>query len=244
MAAASQTAAAARPLAPVAAAVAAPPAAPRPPAPPRPVAPKAPPAPAASAAPSSNALPIGPEFFATLDILAGNLDSLDYFQVFRLETTATPREIKDAYYRESRIYHPDRFNQLPDEALKEKINTVFKRITEAYVVLRDDAKRAKYISDISGPERAKKLRYTEASEAEKKAEQRKAIEEQIGTTPKGRECYKLGMQEIDRKRWDAAIRQLKMALMYEPANAKYKEKLKEAEAEYEKTRPKDDFRIK
>ena len=229
---------------PVASAVPAPPAAPRPPAPPRPVAPKAPSTPASATVPSSNALPIGPEFFAALDILNNSLDSLDYFQVFRLEPTATPREIKDAYYRESRTYHPDRFHQLPDEGLKEKINTVFKRITEAYVVLRDDAKRAKYLSDISGPERAQKLRYTEESEAEKKAEQRKAIEEQIGTTPKGRDCYKLGMQELDRKRWEAAMRQFKMALMYEPANAKYKEKLKEAEAEYDKTRPKNDFRIK
>jgi DnaJ-class molecular chaperone len=172
------------------------------------------------------------------------MDSLDYFQVFQLDQNASPKDIKNAYYRESRIYHPDRFAKLPDEGLKEKINSIFKRVTEAYVVLRDDAKRAKYISDIAGPDREKKLRYTEESEAEKKAEQRKAVEEQIGTTPKGRECYKLAMKDFDARRWEPATRQLKMALMYEPANALYKEKLKAAEAEYDKTRPKNDFRIK
>ena len=111
-------------------------------------------------------------------------------------------------------------------------------------MLRDDAKRAKYITDISGAERAQKLRYTESSEAEKKAEQRKAVEEQIGTTPKGRDCYKLGMKEFDAKRYDAAMRQFKMALMYEPANEKYKEKFKESEQLYDKSRPKNDFKIR
>ena len=187
---------------------------------------------------------MGPEFFATVEILASTIDSLDYFQIFQLAPGAVPRDIKNAYYRESRLYHPDRFHQLPDEELKERINRIFKRITEAYVVLRDDAKRTKYATDMASAERDKKLRYTEASEAEQKAEQRKAVEEQIGTTPKGRDCYRLGIKDFDAKRFDAAMRQFKMALMYEPANAKYKEKLKEAEAELDRTRPKNDFAIK
>lgn len=187
---------------------------------------------------------IGPEFFATVEILASTLDSLDYFRLFGLETKATPREVKDAYYRESRLYHPDRFHQLPDEELKARVTAIFKRITEAYVVLRDDAKRAKYIADLASAERSQKLRYTEASEAEQKAEQRKAVVEQIGTTPKGRDCYKLGMKEFDAKRYDGAMRQFKMALMYEPANEKYKEKFKESEQLFDKNRPRNDFKIK
>jgi curved DNA-binding protein CbpA len=140
---------------------------------------------------------------------------MDYCELLRLTPTASPREIKQAYYRDSRIYHPDRFARLADEPLKETINSIFKRVTEAYVVLRDDKKRAKYLSDIAGPDRAKKLRYTEESEAEKKAAEKKALEEQVGTTPKGREAFKSGMKEFGAKRFDAAIRHFKMALMYE-----------------------------
>ena len=162
----------------------------------------------------------------------------------RLQSATVPKEIKQAYYRDSRIYHPDRFARLDDAEMKEVVNTIFKRVTEAYVVLRDDRKRAKYLEDIAGPDRARKLRYTEESEAEKKAADKKAIEEQVGTTPKGREAFKSGMKEFEARRYDGAMRHFKMALMYEPANEKYKSKLKESEVEWDKTRPKNDFRIK
>jgi DnaJ-domain-containing protein 1 len=213
------------------------------PAPPRTVPPK-PMAPPPAAAEGDPVESLSPEFLVEMEAMSQKLDTIDYFEVFKLPRTATPRDIKDAYYNESRAFHPDRFSRLGDEAVKEQIGSIFKRITEAYVVLRDDRKRAKYLSDIGGAERDKKLRYTEASEAEQKAEAKKAIEEQVGTTPKGRECWKNAMKEFDAKRWDGALRQLKMALMYEPANAKYKDKFKEAEKEAEKSRPKDDFRIK
>jgi len=225
-----------------------PPSAPRPapePAAVRAPAPKPKPAAAAPKPPEAPAEEtVSPEFLAELEALAKKFEDLDYFELFKLTAAATPKEIKEAYYRESRDYHPDRFSRSSDEAMKEKVGAIFKRITEGYVVLRDDRKRAKYLADLAGPERAKKLRYTEASETEQKAEAKKAVDEQVGTTPKGRECFKNAVKEFDAKRWDGAMRQLKMALMYEPANAKYKEKYKEAEKEWEKSRPKDDFRIK
>ncbi len=186
----------------------------------------------------------GPAFFAAAELRAGSMDELDYFQLFGLPIAATPRDIKDAYYRESRLYHPDRFAVLPDAKLKGTLGAVYKRVNEAYVVLRDDRKRAKYLADLSGPERGKKLRYTEASDQEQKAEAKKAVEEQVGITPKGRECYRNGMRELEGKRFDAALRQFKMALMYEPSNARYKEKAQEAESQWQKSRPKDDFRIR
>jgi curved DNA-binding protein CbpA len=199
-------------------------------------------APAHSPSPAAPAA--GPVFFAEAEMRAGSLEQLDYFQLFQLPIAATPREIKEAYYRESRLYHPDRFGPLPDPELKERLTAIYKRITEAYVVLRDDKKRAKYLADLAGPEREKKLRYTEASEVEQKAESKKALEEQVGTTPKGRECFKNGLKEQEARRYEAALRQFKMASMYEPSNARYKEKVKESEVLWEKNRPKEDFRIK
>ena len=114
--------------------------------------------------------------------LAQVLDELDYFQILKIGQTAGPSEIKSAYYRESRAYHPDRFYQLPNADLKESIGRIYKRINEAYVCLRDDVKRTKYLADISGPERQKKLRFVEASEQEMKKDK----EQEIGTTPQGR----------------------------------------------------------
>jgi curved DNA-binding protein CbpA len=172
---------------------------------------------------------LSPEQLIDLEMRCEALDTLDYFEVLKLEKDATPADIKRAFYRESRTYHPDRYFQLPDGGLKDRVNELYKRVTEAYYFLRDDAKRRKYAADVTGPERAQKLRFTETSEAETKLAAKKEQEEQIGTHPKGRQFYQLGAADLDAGRWSSAERNLKMALTYEPANARYKEKLAEAQ---------------
>ncbi len=97
-------------------------------------------------------------------------------------------------------------------------------------MLRDDAKRKRYLADVSGPERAQKLRFSDLAEAETKKEGRREAEEQIGTHPKGRQFYQTGMADLEAERWSGAERNFKMALTYEPANARYKEKLLLAQA--------------
>ena len=140
------------------------------------------------------------------------LDQLDYYGVLKLQQTATPAEIKAAYYRESRAYHPDRYAALPSTELKEMIGKIYRRVNEAYTVLRDDRKRTKYLSDVTGPDREKKLRFTEADEAEVKEAKKKQIEEQFGQTPNGRKFYAAALKEFEAQRWDAAERALKSAL--------------------------------
>ena len=51
--------------------------------------------------------------------LAQVLEELDYFQILKVGQAANPNEIKAAYYRESRAYHPDRFFQMSNLELKE-----------------------------------------------------------------------------------------------------------------------------
>ena len=183
-----------------------------------------PPAPAASTGPGLDI-----QQLADLESRCAKLDQLDYFEVLMLERSATPADIKRAFYRESRTYHPDRFFQVDSKELKERINELYKRVTEAYYVLRDDTKRKKYVVDVTGPERAQKLRFTEASEAETKAAAKKEQEEQIGTHPKGRQFFQQAQKDADGGNWSAAERNLKMALTYEPSNARYKERLAEVQ---------------
>jgi curved DNA-binding protein CbpA len=156
--------------------------------------------------------------------LAQVLDELDYFQILKVAQTASPAEVKGAYYRESRAYHPDRFFQLPDQELREAIGKIYKRINEAYVCLRDDVRRGKYAADVSGPERPKKLRFVEASEQELKKDK----EQEIGVTPQGRKFFMAGLQDMAAQRFASAERNFKMALTYEPGNSNYKVKRDEA----------------
>jgi DnaJ-class molecular chaperone len=184
------------------------------------------------------------QFLIELETLAAVLDQLDYFGVLKVPQTASPGDIKAAYYRESRAYHPDRYATVESAEVREMIARVYRRVNEAYTILRDDRKRTKYLSDVTGPEREKKLRFTEADEAQVKEAQKKKLEEQFGQTPNGRKFYAAALKEVEGQRWEAAERALKSALMYEAGNAKFKELLARVQGEIEKIRPKGDYRIK
>jgi DnaJ-class molecular chaperone len=186
-----------------------------------------------------------PQFVIEVEALAAALDQLDYFGILKLPQSAGPVEIKAAYYRESRAYHPDRFAAYPDAEFRELVGRIYRRVNEAYTVLRDDRKRAKYVADVNGPERAQKLRFTEADEAQVKEEQKRKLEEQLGQTPNGRKFFAAALADAQAGRWDAAQRALRSALMYEPGNARFKEQLAQVEKQLEATRSKGDaFKIK
>ena len=65
-------------------------------------------------------------------------DKRDYYEVLGVEKGASAEEIKRAYRKSAMKYHPDR--NPGDKAAEEK----FKEIGEAYEVLSDDNKRARY----------------------------------------------------------------------------------------------------
>ena len=61
----------------------------------------------------------------------------DYYEIFGIDRTATPDEIKRAYRKLARKYHPD-VSKEPDAEAR------FKEMGEAYEVLKDPEKRAAY----------------------------------------------------------------------------------------------------
>ncbi|MDG6221493.1 MAG: DnaJ domain-containing protein, partial [Candidatus Thermoplasmatota archaeon] len=66
-------------------------------------------------------------------------DKRDYYEVLDVDKNASPEEIKRAYRKMAKRYHPDMNRENSKEA-EEK----FKEVSEAYEVLADADKRAAY----------------------------------------------------------------------------------------------------
>lgn len=159
--------------------------------------------------------------------LAAKLDKLDYFEVLGVAREADMTEIKNQYHALQRAYHPDTFYQSPDTVLRQAVFLIAKRVAEAYVILRDNERRKKYAKDITGPDRDKKLRFTDETEAEV----RKEKEQELGKTPQGRQLVQKALASLKKNDFAAAERDLKTALLFEKDNAGIKQRLLDVQAQ-------------
>jgi hypothetical protein len=69
-----------------------------------------------------------------------NQNMLDYYSILGVSPAASQKEIKFAFRRLAKQYHPDKV----DESCKKAAENKFKRIAEAYYVLNDSARRCEY----------------------------------------------------------------------------------------------------
>ncbi len=68
-------------------------------------------------------------------------DQFEYYTILNVDITATAEEIRSAYRRLCRIYHPDRHQ---DPQKQQTASIFFRRIQEAYKILSDSRTRAIY----------------------------------------------------------------------------------------------------
>ena len=159
---------------------------------------------------------------AEIKALIKLIDELDYYQILEVSQDAPASAIKSGYYAVSRRYHPDANRALQGE-VRSNLEHVAKRVTEAYSVLRDARRRQAYDGQLAEDSCAVRMQLAEAnSKAEKKT-----LEDHLGTTPNGRRFFALARADIDRNDLHSAIRNLQMALTYEPANEFFQQKLRQ-----------------
>jgi hypothetical protein len=80
--------------------------------------------------------------------LAG-LAGRNHFEVLGLARTAGPAQIKAAYFRLARAFHPDTAGTGADPELRQAKQDVTARLNGAYQVLSDDARRAEYLGSLA-----------------------------------------------------------------------------------------------
>lgn len=72
----------------------------------------------------------------------------NHFEVLGLKENATPSEVKLAYFKLAKVYHPDTVPPGAPEGLAKAKADVFARIGEANRVLSDDKQRAEYLEEV------------------------------------------------------------------------------------------------
>jgi curved DNA-binding protein CbpA len=128
-----------------------------------------------------------------------NLDSLNYYQILEVSQEVSSDEVKKAYFKLARKFHPDLFSRgLPPETLQ-KVAEVFDQITKAYNALGDERKKSEYDEQQKSP--VEDSRKNQAKEADIRFRQGKTL--------------------FDQARYDEALIFLEQAVRLSQDKAKY-----------------------
>jgi len=119
-----------------------------------PKAPIAPPSPAAAASPSPPAAPSPAAPASTVDAGAERRDEIlkafesikvkNFFEMLGIERTATDTQVKEAYFRLAKRFHPDVHHGESLGDLRDQLEAVFIRLGEAYETLKNPKTRPSY----------------------------------------------------------------------------------------------------
>lgn len=79
------------------------------------------------------------------------LAALNYYEALGVPREASPSEIKKAYFKLARDYHPDTFERDLSEEMKKKIDDVFDFINKSYQTLSHEVRKDEYDKVIDTP---------------------------------------------------------------------------------------------
>ncbi|MFP4597810.1 MAG: DnaJ domain-containing protein [Persicimonas sp.] len=77
------------------------------------------------------------------------LGQMTHYDIFGLAPDADRKEIKKAYFRMSKRYHPDKFFRKDVDVFGPMVETIFKEITKAYRTLSNKRKRDEYDAEVA-----------------------------------------------------------------------------------------------
>jgi curved DNA-binding protein CbpA len=84
------------------------------------------------------------EFLEKIESMYKSCETLGYYEILGVGKDASVEEIKKAYYKVSKQFHPDRHFSFPSHDIKGKLTKILLYTTEAYETLSDPEKRSEY----------------------------------------------------------------------------------------------------
>lgn len=94
-------------------------------------------------------VPLDEDHRRELICLHEQMSQMTFYDVFGLGSDASKKEIKKAYFRMSKRYHPDKFFRKEMGDFGPMLETVFKEITKAYRTLSSKRKRKDYDGELA-----------------------------------------------------------------------------------------------
>lgn len=188
-------------------------------------------------------------------------DSLDrnYFDLLGVGREADVREIKRAYFRLSKQYHPDRYFRRNIGTYAQRLDRIFKKICEAYELLSDPTTRAEVERTLAeseppvegayqggggkeeiGPKRVprptrhvpERIRHLKRLRARFKVSKKALVERQF----KARQFFQAAQAAAHQKRWLEAAASMRLAIAFDPTSPEYKVGLAEIQADVHRVR--------
>jgi curved DNA-binding protein CbpA len=162
---------------------------------------------------------------STFLVWAESLETMNYYDILRVAFDASPQEIQKAFHGFSLNCHPDRFVDEPIE-VGQAASAVFKRLVEAYNVLRRPPLRARYDAELrkSMETSAPAARFDEYAVAAKPTFEQRTLH-MIARNPKAKQFAAKADRFLSNGQLEEARIQIITAYQHDPGNEELKERL-------------------
>ena len=90
------------------------------------------------------------EQLQTIDRFYDAVQSRDAFELLGIARTADKKDVKRAYFRLSKDFHPDRFFGKNLGPYSTRLTQIFQALKSSFELLSDDARRAAYLDSLGG----------------------------------------------------------------------------------------------
>jgi curved DNA-binding protein CbpA len=174
-----------------------------------------------------------------------------HYEMLQVARRAEPKEIKRAYFKVSREFHPDSFFRKNLGSYKQKIEAIFKRISQAYEVLGNEQKREAYDKTLPyepTPEEIEEKRQVALQQDRAKKLRMERRQRLLKRSPvvarrgQARKHYEDAKSWFEQKEYSKAANSIRLALTLDPNNEDFKKVLEEVAPRADEIRAENDFR--
>jgi curved DNA-binding protein CbpA len=162
-----------------------------------------------------------------VEALHAVVDNLDYYSLFKLKPGAPIPEVEKAFAAQSKVFHPDRFFGVRDPQFLKKVTHIYKKVSEAYQVLKDPELKKMYDEKMgfrarkgetqSNTGRHRPVRENISKEDLEKEKAALEADEVVGDK-RARKYWDLAQIAEFNEDWNGVVMNLQFAMSYEKDN--------------------------